>query len=195
MSESATLQSGCESQVDGKTTSNISNHFSQFCGELLEDQDGQIALQAACRITNIAEELLSQDMISYVNTDMITCFFNSLCIHTISTRRSHGIGQRIAEKRAQICLLGLKELNKTWDMDVWVLELFSQHVDHPTKKRLQLEQDADTVMQQNQDDQNLSTHRNGAGSCATTSAQSALPNQRSILPQPDLTGFDWTSIS
>lgn len=174
-------------------------------------------MQAACRITNIAEELLSPNMICYVNTHMyvktpikrlrslsdsssrITCFFNSLCIHTISMRRSNEIGRQIAEKRAQVCLLGLKELKKTWDVDNWVLKLFFQHIDNPTKERLQLEEKANTVTQQSHDVEGSSSHHNGGAGYATTttSAQSALvPSERStLLPQPDLSGFDWISVS
>ena len=164
-------------------------------GRHLEDQDGQVALQAAGRITNIAEELLSQNMIPYVNTHMITCFFNSLCIHTISMRRSNEIGRQIAEKRAQICLLGLKELKKTWDVNNWVLKLFFQHIDNPTKRRLQPEDSADIVTQQTDNNDGLNTHLDGGESYAITGAQSVLPSEHSTLAQLDLTGIDWRCIS
>ena len=164
-------------------------------GKLLEGSGGQIALQAACRITSIAEELLSQNMICHVNTHMITCFFNSLCIHTISMRRSNDIGRQIAEKRAQVCLLGLKELKKTWDVDNWVLKLFFQHIDNPTKKRLQLEDSADTVTHPSHDVESSGSQQNRGESLATSSMQSTLPNEHYASPQPDLSGFDWTSIS
>ena len=110
-------------------------------------------------------------------------------------RKSNEIGRQIAEKRAQICLLGLKELKKTWDVNNWVLKLFFQHIDNPTKKRLQPEENADSVMQQYHDVESLGTYHNSGESYVTTSAQSTMPSERSTIPQPDPSGFDWSSIS
>jgi hypothetical protein len=67
-----------------------------------------------------------------------TSLFNSLCIHTICLRRSQNATRKLAEYRAQLCLLGLRELQKTWDVTNWVLQLFLQFLDQSTAKRLQL---------------------------------------------------------
>jgi hypothetical protein len=47
----------------------------------------------------------------------------------------------LAEYRAQLCLLGLRELQKTWDVTNWVLQLFLQFLDQSTAKRLQITAD------------------------------------------------------
>jgi hypothetical protein len=49
----------------------------------------------------------------------------------------------LAEYRAQLCLLGLRELQKTWDVTNWVLQLFLQFLDQSTAKRLQLAADTE----------------------------------------------------
>jgi hypothetical protein len=49
----------------------------------------------------------------------------------------------LAEYRAQLCLLGLRELQKTWDVTNWVLQLFLQFLDQSTSKRLQLVADSE----------------------------------------------------
>ena len=40
------------------------------------------------------------------------------------------------EHRAKLCLLGLRELQRTWDVTNWVLELFFQYLDRSTAARL-----------------------------------------------------------
>lgn len=72
-----------------------------------------------------------------------TSLFNSLCIHTICLRRSQNATRKLAEYRAQLCLLGLRELQKTWDVTNWVLQLFLQFLDQSTAKRLQLVADTE----------------------------------------------------
>lgn len=54
----------------------------------------------------------------------------------------------MAEYRAQLCLLGLRELQKTWDVTNWVLQLFLQFLDQATAKRLQLAAESDEAPQQ-----------------------------------------------
>ncbi len=66
----------------------------------------------------------------------ITSLFSSLCIHTINLQRSAGIARKLAEHRAQICLLGLKEIQKYWEVSNLVLELFFQYLDDSTAKKL-----------------------------------------------------------
>lgn len=114
------------------------------------EQDlGNIALQAACRNTRIIEDVLSQDLVQHSNVHITTSLFNSLCIHTICLRRSKETARKLAEYRAQLCLLGLRELQKTWDVTNWVLQLFFQFLDQSTAKKLQLaaESEDPTVQQ------------------------------------------------
>lgn len=54
-----------------------------------------------------------------------------MCIHTIDIRRSTGVAKKLAEHRAQICLLGLKEIQKYWKINNTVLELFLRYIDQP----------------------------------------------------------------
>ncbi|KAH6663506.1 fungal-specific transcription factor domain-containing protein [Halenospora varia] len=85
------------------------------------EQDlGNIALQAACRNTRIIEDVLSQDLVQHSNVHI-----------------------------AQLCLLGLRELQKTWDVTNWVLQLFFQFLDQSTAKKLQLAaENEDSAVQQ-----------------------------------------------
>ena len=67
---------------------------------------------------------------------MITSLFAALCIHAINLKSADGIGRRLAETRAQICLLGLKEVQKFWRINNTVLDLFLQYLDESIAKRL-----------------------------------------------------------
>jgi hypothetical protein len=67
----------------------------------------------------------------------ITSFLAAFCIHTIDLRRSTGIHRQLAEHRARICLMGLKEIQKYWKINDTVLDLFSRYLDKATTKRLQ----------------------------------------------------------
>jgi len=104
---------------------------------------GNIALQAACKNTRIIEDVLSQNLVGHSNVHIITSLFNSLCIHTICLRRSTDTARKLAECRAQVCLLGLRELQKTWDVTNWVLQLFIQFLDQSTAKRLDMGVESD----------------------------------------------------
>ena len=44
----------------------------------------------------------------------------------------------MAEHRAKLCLLGLQELQKTWDIENWVLNLFFRCLDDSTARTLRL---------------------------------------------------------
>jgi hypothetical protein len=44
----------------------------------------------------------------------------------------------LAEHRAKLCLLGLKELQKSWDLENWVLDLFFRCLDDRTARDLRL---------------------------------------------------------
>lgn len=74
--------------------------------------------------------------ISLTPSHRITCLFSSLCMHTISLQRSKDTTRRLAENRAQMCLIGLKEMQKYWEVNNLVLELFFQYLDESTAKTL-----------------------------------------------------------
>ncbi|RAH68112.1 fungal specific transcription factor domain-containing protein, partial [Aspergillus aculeatinus CBS 121060] len=86
--------------------------------------EGQIAVDAATRSTRIVEDMLSHNVVQHGPTHLITHVFSTLCIHTLQFRRETGTGRQLAEHRARLCLLGLQELQKSWDLENWVLELF-----------------------------------------------------------------------
>lgn len=71
-------------------------------------------------------------------TSRITHTFSALCIHTIHFRRVTGTARKLAEHRAKLCLLGLKELQKSWDLENWVLDLFFRCLDDRTARDLRL---------------------------------------------------------
>lgn len=66
----------------------------------------------------------------------ITSLFAALCIHTISIKRNEHVSRRIAESRAQMCLLGLQEIQKYWRINNNVLDLFLQYLDVSIAQRL-----------------------------------------------------------
>lgn len=49
---------------------------------------------------------------------------------------STDISRRLAENRAQICLLGLQEIQKYWRINNNILDLFLEHVDVSVSQRL-----------------------------------------------------------
>jgi hypothetical protein len=61
-----------------------------------------------------------------------------LCIHTIHFGRVASTAKKLAEHRAKLCLLGLKELQKSWDLENWVLDLFFHCLDDRTAENLRL---------------------------------------------------------
>lgn len=73
----------------------------------------------------------------------ITHTFSALCIHTINFGRVTGTARKLAEHRAKLCLLGLKELQRSWDLENWVLDLFFRCLDDRTAQDLRL---GDTAM-------------------------------------------------
>lgn len=72
----------------------------------------------------------------FLRYSRITSLFAALCIHVISIRRGMGISRRIAEHRAQMCLLCLKEIQKYWRINNNVLDLFLQYLDRSIADRL-----------------------------------------------------------
>jgi hypothetical protein len=105
------------------------------------EADGNIALQAAARNSRIVEDMLPAGNIGHAQIHVITNLFNTLCIHVANLRRSTGINRTLAEHRAKLCLLGLQELQKTWEVTNWVLQLFFQYLDRETASRLAMEAD------------------------------------------------------
>ena len=49
-----------------------------------------------------------------------------------------GTARKLAEHRAKLCLLGLKELQKSWDLENWVLDLFFRCLDDQIARNLRL---------------------------------------------------------
>ena len=105
------------------------------------ETDGNVALQAAARNSRIVEDMLPSGNVGHAQIHVITNLFNTLCIHVANLRRSTGINRTLAEQRAKICLLGLQELQKTWEVTNWVLQLFFQYLDRETASRLAMEAD------------------------------------------------------
>lgn len=68
----------------------------------------------------------------------ITHIFSALCIHTVHLCRTTGTAKNLAEHRAKLCLLGLQELQKSWDLKNWVLDLFFRCIDENTARNLRL---------------------------------------------------------
>ncbi|KAB8234160.1 Zn(II)2Cys6 transcription factor [Aspergillus alliaceus] len=102
------------------------------------DKVGRVALDAATRSTRIVEDMLSHSLVQHGPTHLITHTFSTLCIHTIHCRRTSGTARKLAEHRAKLCLLGLQELQKTWDLENWVLDLFFRCLDDGTARTLRL---------------------------------------------------------
>ncbi|CAK7236793.1 hypothetical protein SEUCBS140593_009739 [Sporothrix eucalyptigena] len=125
------------------------------------DEEGRIALEAAAQNSRIVEDLVASptllSSLRHAPVHVITNLFNTLCMHTIHLRRlAHGIrggddasddkkakkednnvaALTIAEHRAKVCLLGLQELQRTWDVRNWILQLFFQYLDRATAARL-----------------------------------------------------------
>ncbi|KAF7455256.1 Cutinase transcription factor 1 alpha [Pyrenophora tritici-repentis] len=148
--------------------------------------DGNVALQAAARNARIVEDMLPYGNIGHAQMHVITNLFNTLCIHVVNFRRSVGIHRTLAEHRAKVCLLGLQELQKTWEVTNWVLQLFFQYLDRETALRLAVEAD----------DGNASQQPDGQASTSTTAQQpSQHPATDSIVPRHTQQSGDLTPSS
>ncbi|KAJ4253785.1 hypothetical protein NW762_010179 [Fusarium torreyae] len=108
----------------------------KFIKQDQSDDAGHIAATAASKISRIAEDMLTQGTLRYGQMHSITSLFAALCIHTISIRRSTNVSRRIAESRAQMCLLGLQEIQNYWRINNNVLDLFLQYLDVSIAQRL-----------------------------------------------------------
>lgn len=103
--------------------------------------DGSIALHAAARNSTIVEHMLSDGNLRHGQIHVITNLFNTLCIHIVQLKRSEGTTKAVAEHRAKLSLLGLQELQKTWEVTNWVLQLFFYYLDRATAARLRVQGD------------------------------------------------------
>ncbi|KAK3718811.1 hypothetical protein LTR37_004727 [Vermiconidia calcicola] len=112
----------------------------------LREVDGSIALHAAARNTRIVEDMLSDGTLRHGQIHVITNLFNTLCIHTIQLRRSEGSTRKVSELRAKLCLHGLQELQKTWEVTNWVLQLFFQYLDRTTAASLRVQDDTLAIL-------------------------------------------------
>lgn len=121
---------------------------SDFIGseEGSREADGNIALSAGARNSRIIEDMLADGNLRHGQIHVITNLFNTLCVHTVHLRRSEGTTKTVAEHRAKLCLLGLKELQKTWEVTNWVLQLFFSYLDRTTAERLRVQQDEESAV-------------------------------------------------
>ena len=103
------------------------------------EADGNVVLHAAARNSKIIEDMLSDGNLRHGQIHVITNLFNTLCIHTVHLQRSDGTTKKVAEHRAKLCLLGLQELQKTWEVTNWLLQLFFQYLDRATAVRLRIQ--------------------------------------------------------
>ncbi|KAJ4412903.1 hypothetical protein N0V82_008663 [Gnomoniopsis sp. IMI 355080] len=100
------------------------------------EDDTRAALSAASQVSRIAEDMLERKTLQHGQMHLITSLFAALCIHAINLKTADGVGRRLAEHRAQICLLGLKEVQKFWRINNTVLDLFLQYLDESIARRL-----------------------------------------------------------
>lgn len=135
--------------------------------------DGTVALQAASRNSRIVEDMLPEGDLRHAHVHVITNLFNTLCVHTFCLREAKkGTAKAIAEYRAKLCLIGLQELQKTWEVQNWVLQLFFHYLDRQTAARLQVQDDSMALS-------------NGMGSRGAAHAQRtgvATPNTLPMYP-------------
>ena len=163
--------------------------------------DGTVALQAATRNTRIVEDMLSTGSLRHAQIHVITNLFNTLCIHTVQLRLAEGSTKALAELRAKLCLHGLQELQKTWEVTNWVLQLFFQYLDRTTAARLQVEQDGDHLTDMYirlPNDPPASQYAAVAeaavqGHTLTTISESETPATQLMAPAAAATPWSWTS--
>lgn len=167
------------------------------------EADGNIALSAAARNSRIIEDMLADGNLRHGQIHVITNLFNTLCVHTVHLRRSEGTTKTVAEHRAKLCLLGLKELQKTWEVTNWVLQLFFSYLDRTTAERLRVQHDEESAVNTAQVSRQPTpapqkaaelydpTHLNPTMSQYGPSPD-ALPSMTSMVA-PGATPWSWTS--
>lgn len=142
------------------------------------DTEGNVALQAAARNSRIVEDILPFGNIGHAQIHVITNLFNTLCLHVAHLRRSQGVNRTLAEHRAKLCLMGLQELQKTWEVTNWALELFFRYLDRSTAARLAME--ADDVGFSSVASQATNSGRGSSGSAAGQTPQN--PSSEGAAP-------------
>ncbi|KAJ5691696.1 hypothetical protein N7488_012431 [Penicillium malachiteum] len=166
--------------------------------------EGSMALEAATRSTRILEDMLSENLVQHGSVHLITHTFSALCIHTIHFGRVTGTARKLAEHRAKLCLLGLKELQKSWDLENWVLDLFFRCLDDRTARDLRL---ADTGISASTLSSHLTRGSLASGSLAENSEDAAKPSAAqgkdplplspqpaTIAPDDTLINMDWYEL-
>jgi hypothetical protein len=162
---------------------------------------GNVALQAAARNTRIVEDMLSTGNLRRAQIHCITNLFNTLCIHTVQLRQSEGTTKAVAELRAKLCLHGLQELQRTWEVTNWVLQLFFHYLDRTTAARLQVQQVGDpltNIYTQLPNDPPVSQFAAIAEAATREHPLAAIPESEPIVNQPNMTAsastpWSWTS--
>ncbi|KAF3769277.1 hypothetical protein M406DRAFT_287398 [Cryphonectria parasitica EP155] len=150
-----------------------------------DEQDTQAALGAASQVSRIAEDMLDKKTLQYGQMHLITSLFAALCIHSISLKTANGVGRRLAENRAQICLLGLKEVQKSWRINNTVLDLFLQYLDESIARRL-----GGGGTDTNRDDKINTARSPAAVSRESSSAGHLAPKGNDPFEQPETSSFE-----
>lgn len=88
------------------------------------DQEGQYALQAGARTARIVEDMLPRRMMRHAQMHVLTNLSNTFCLNLMDLRSAKGSTHTSAEHRCKICILGLIELQNTWEFRTWALQLF-----------------------------------------------------------------------
>ncbi|KAM3551447.1 hypothetical protein MY1884_007715 [Beauveria asiatica] len=99
------------------------------------DQEGQYALQAGARTVRIVEDMLPRGIMRHAQIHVITNLSNTLCLNVMDLRGAKGLARTSAEHRSKVCLLGLAELQNTWEFRNWILQLFIRRGDGPAGDR------------------------------------------------------------
>lgn len=108
-----------------------------------QNEQGAIAVQAAAINSSMIEDILARGLMRHADIHLINSLFNTLSIHVIHLRRCEGVVRSVTEHRARLCLLGLQELQETWQVTIWTLQLrlFFQALDKATTDRLRVGED------------------------------------------------------
>ncbi|KAJ5287584.1 hypothetical protein N7478_003270 [Penicillium angulare] len=61
----------------------------------------------------------------------------------MSKRYTGSTARLVAEQRAKICLYGLRELQKTWEVTNWILQIFFQYLDRSMARLLDTKEQED----------------------------------------------------
>jgi hypothetical protein len=114
----------------------LASKMLQRCTQSLDPTTGDVAtgLYVSERIKVDDTCYLSMSL----DREKYTAAVTVACIHTLALRNSEGTQRYLVEHRAKLCLLGLRELQRTWEVKNWILQLFSQYLDQSTAARLEI---------------------------------------------------------